>query len=333
MLGAQPSAGVFGLVLVGGVLWRWRAVRQAAPGTRGPLSWVPLTVRGPLSLAIGRRLPLGGGKVPKNVNIREMTLGGVRVFVYEPAGREPATGAIFWIHGGGFILGQADFDHDLCSWFADELGVVVVSVEYRLAPEHPFPAGLQDCYAALKGMYNAAAELSISPDRIVVAGGSAGGGLAASLTQLAVDRGEVPVAFQALLYPMLDDRTGAEPAAKRRTHLTWTTTSNRYAWSCYLSGPKDSSMKAYAVPGRREDLSGLPPAWIGVGDIDLFYNEDLDYSRRLQDSGVSTEFFSAHRMFHSAERICLDRSDVTREFRARLLAALRHAVWSAERQS
>ncbi|NND85707.1 MAG: alpha/beta hydrolase, partial [Acidimicrobiia bacterium] len=166
----------------------------------------------------------------------------------------------------------------------------LVSAGYRLSPEHPFPASLDDAHAAFHWMVGHADELGLDPSRVVIGGESAGGGLAASLVQRLIDEG-TPIAGQLLVYPMLDDRTAARPDIGRKDHLAWNNASNRYGWSSFLGGPVGSATTPeYAVPARRADLSGLPPAWIGVGDLDLFLDEDTTYADRLRGAGVEVEF-------------------------------------------
>ena len=193
---------------------------------------------------------------------------GQEAFLYEPIGRTHPTGALLWIHGGGMILGHPEGDHDLCSRIARDLGILVVSVRYRLAPEHPFPAGFDDCFAALRWLHDNATDLGVENSRIAVGGSSAGGGLAAAVAQKAHDEG-VPLRFQLLLYPMLDDRTVLLRDTEGRGRITWTPRSNAYAWTCYLGHPPGAvEPPPYAAPARREDLTGLAPAWIGVGNLD-----------------------------------------------------------------
>jgi acetyl esterase/lipase len=180
-----------------------------------------------------------------------------------------------------------------------ELGIVVVSVDYRLAPEQPFPTPLEDCYTALKWMHDQSAVVGIDPARIAVGGASAGGGLAACLSQLAVDRGEVSPVLQLLVYPMLDDRTVLRQEVPHRELLTWTPENNRYGWEAYLNQPAGlESAPAYAVAARRTDLKGLPPAWVGVGTLDLFYEEDKAYAERLIRDGVDCEWVEVPGAFH-----------------------------------
>jgi acetyl esterase/lipase len=293
--------GVLG-VAAAAVVRRHRTISAVAPDLRTPILWLPLFVDNPLVLAAGRRLfdrtsePVAGTAISQHE-----VLGGQDVFVYEPAGRQRPTGALLWIHGGGTILGRPETDHELCSRFARDLGVAVVSARYRLAPEHPFPAGLDDCYAALRWLHHEADALGVDRGRIAVGGASAGGGLAAVVVQRAHDHG-LPVRFQLLLYPMLDDRTALRRDHGGRGRIAWTPRSNRYAWTSYLGHePRADEPRRYAAAARRGDLAGLPPAWIGVGDLDLFYEEDLDYARRLRDAGVPVTLRLEPGMYHAAE--------------------------------
>jgi acetyl esterase/lipase len=255
---------------------------------------------------IGRNRPPADGELVDLGN-------GASVRVHRPLAA-PATDAgerrpgILYLHGGGLIIGSAVQGDPLCRRLADELGAVAVSVGYRLPPEHPYPAPLDDCYAALQWL---AAQPDVDPARIAVIGLSAGGGLAASLALLARDRGEVALAGQVLSYPMLDDRTDESAAAHPRMLRLWNGPSNRLGWGMYLgagkalaqgadpaAGPLDAATLEHAVPARRTDLSGLPPAWIGVGTLDLFHAEDIEYARRLTEAGVPTELHVIEGAYH-----------------------------------
>ena len=195
--------------------------------------------------------------------------------------------ALLWVHGGGYVLGTAAQDDSVCGHFAQSLGIVVAAVEYRLAPEHPFPVPLHDCYDALTWL---ARQPQVDPSRIAVGGASAGGGLAAALALLAHERGEVQLAFQLLAYPMLDDRTAARTDIAESNFRLWNNTSNRFGWQSYTGYPPGSvEVSGLAAPSRYDDLSGLPPAWIGVGTLDLFHDEDLAYESRLREAGVECE--------------------------------------------
>lgn len=214
--------------------------------------------------------------------------GGVSVHVYAPASpRERA--ALLWIHGGGMVIGAAAQDHAPCLEIARQLDLVVVSVAYRLAPEHPYPAPLDDCRAVWRWMVDHAAELGVDVGRIAIGGQSAGGGLAAGLVQRLHDEGGVEPAAQWLFCPMLDDRTASDRSLDAVRHLLWNNRSNRAGWGAYLGTPPGGpDAPAYAAPARRTDLSGLPPAWVGVGSIDLFHDEVRRYAASLTDAGVPT---------------------------------------------
>lgn len=246
------------------------------------------------------RLPRKAATV-SGVSVTEQTLGQARVRIYRPAGALSGAG-LLWIHGGGLIIGTAAMNDRECSTWARDLQLVVVSVEYRLAPRHPFPAAIDDCFAAWQWLQQAAPGLGVDPARIVVAGQSAGGGLAASLAQRVRDSGGVQPAAQALFCPMLDDRTAAQVELDTLKHRIWNNRNNRAGWSWYLGHPPgQAQLPPYAVPARRDDLAGLPPAWIAVGDIDLFYAEDRAYAERLQRAGVPCIFYPVPMAPHGFE--------------------------------
>ena len=224
--------------------------------------------------------------------------GEVAVFVFDPAPGTTHRPALLHIHGGGMVIGSAEKMPHGPSAMAAALGVPVVSVEYRLAPETPFPGPQEDCFAGLQWLADNAAALGVDPARIGVIGESAGGGLAAAVAQMARDRanesgGGPKLAAQILIYPMLDHRTGSEACLhNNRTtgEFVWTRASNRFGWGA-LQGeyqPTDHR-KGWFSPALAEDLSGLPPTWIGTGALDLFFDEDLDYAKRLVDAGVPLE--------------------------------------------
>jgi acetyl esterase/lipase len=196
----------------------------------------------------------------------------------------------------------------------------VVSVAYRLAPEHPFPAALDDAHAAWQWLQGAAASLGVDPARVAVGGASAGGGLAACLAQRLRDEGRVQPAAQLLVYPMLDDRTAARRELDGAGHLVWHNRSNRAGWSAYLGGAPE--VPAYAVAARHGDLHGLPPAWIGVGDLDLFWSEDRAYAERLEAAGVAVEFLEIAGAPHGFDMMAPD-VPLARAFAASQVAFLR----------
>lgn len=221
----------------------------------------------------------------------------VRLLIYTPPGTATAPRpAILDIHGGGYIMGSADMGDPSNRTLVCDLGCVIVSVDYRLAPETRWPGALEDCYAALAFMHREADTLGIDRSRIALSGGSAGGGHAAALALLARDRGEYAICFQMLHAPMLDDRTAAHPHAGE---FIWTAASNRYGWTALLGveagGP---DVPENAVPARATSLEGLPPAVIVVGALDLFVEEDMDYTRRLIRAGVPTELHVIPGAYH-----------------------------------
>jgi acetyl esterase/lipase len=237
------------------------------------------------------------------VTKRHVGGGAIRVLVTTPIeGRRPRPG-VLWIHGGGYILGSPQMEAFGTGRLARDLGVVTVSPDYRLAPEHPFPAALDDCMTTLEWMRAHAEELGIDPDRIAVVGASAGGGLAAAVAQRSHDEG-IPLRAQVLVYPMIDDRAVLRDDHAGRGRFLWTPANNRFGWTSYLGRePRMSDAPEYASPARRTDLTGLPPAWVGVGELDLFYDEDVDYAEKLRASGVPCELVTVPGMYHGADGI------------------------------
>jgi acetyl esterase/lipase len=215
-------------------------------------------------------------------------------------GRRPRP-AVLWMHGGGYVIGSPEVEAMGSSRLARDLGVVVVSPDYRLAPEHPFPAALDDCMTTLVWMRANAEELGIDPDRIAVVGASAGGGLAAAVAQRGHDEG-IALRAQVLVYPMLDDRAALRDDYAGRGRFLWTPANNRFGWTSYLGRePRMSDAPEYAAPARRTNLTGLPPAWVGVGDLDLFYDENVDYAEKLRANGVPCELVTVPGMYHGAD--------------------------------
>ncbi|ORV13437.1 alpha/beta hydrolase [Mycobacterium celatum] len=276
----------------------------------------PRTLVSPRTLRLMRAATrLQGLRSPGDVEVLTLDSGaGIRLF--RPTGTTESTAALLWMHGGGYVLGRASQDDTLCRRFSRELGATVASVDYRLAPEHPYPAPLEDCYSALTWL---ARQPAVDPSRIAIGGASAGGGLAAALALLARDRGEVTPALQLLAYPMLDDRSANNP--KHPSYRLWSPSSNRFGWAAYL-GDADPQV---AVPARRDDLSGLPPAWIGVGTHDLFHDEDLAYAERLTRAGVACHVEVVPGAFHGFD-LLVPKAKVSQAFFASQCASLRTAL-------
>jgi acetyl esterase/lipase len=249
----------------------------------------------------------------------------VRLWVVDPAPAEKSKPVLLHMHGGGFMMPDPWLLPRL-QGIATDCHCVVVSVDYRLAPETRYPGSLEDNYAALKWVHAYAAELGIDRSRIAVGGESAGGGHAASLAIHARDRNEVPIVFQLLIYPGLDDRTGStRPAPPAVGHFMWNASANRLAWSSLLGVPAGSSrVPAAAVPARVATVAGLPPAWIGVGALDLFVEEDMEYARRLVHAGVATQLLVVPGAFHGFDLVAPDAA-ASRQFSASWKTALRKA--------
>lgn len=238
----------------------------------------------------------------EGVKIENRTIDeGVIVRLYTPNSNRTGA-ALLWIHGGGMVIGDAIMDDLLCSTTARELGIVIVSVNYRLAPEFPFPASLNDCFAAWNWLLKSVHDLHIDATKVAVGGQSAGGGIAASLVQRIHDAGGIQPIAQWLFCPMLDDRTAARRELDAVQHKVWNNSLNRTGWHSLLgTEPGAINVPDYAVPARRQDLSGLPPAWIGIGDIDLFFDENKAYADKLKSANVDCTLDIVPGAFHGFE--------------------------------
>ncbi|MDT5250784.1 MAG: hypothetical protein QOJ28_3418 [Mycobacterium sp.] len=284
--------------------------------------FAPRTLITPYSLSLVRAgARLMDRRAPSDVELLTLP-SGVGVHLHRPPGGSGPGPGLVWIHGGGYVIGNAAQDDVLCRRFARELGVTVANVDYRLAPEHPYPAPLEDCYSVLTWLAGLPA---VDPARVAIGGASAGGGLAAALALMARDRAEVAVAAQLLVYPMLDDRSGTTPGLHNPNHRLWTQKSNRYGWSCYL-GDADANV---AVPARHDDLSGLPPAWLGVGTLDLFHTEDMAYAQRLNAAGVPCDVVEVPGAFHGFDGV-VAKAEVSRSFIDSQVAFLRRELTPRE---
>jgi acetyl esterase/lipase len=246
----------------------------------------------------------------------------VPVRIYRPAGTGERAGVLH-LHGGAFTFGSIEMEHATSVRIASEVGAVVVSVDYRLAPEHPFPAGLEDCYTALGWMHDNAQRLGVDRDRIAVFGMSAGGGLAAGVALLARDRGGPSLCFQYLGIPELDDRL--ETASMRRFTDTpvWYRDAAVLSWSRYLRGCEEP-VSPYAAPARATDLSRLPKAFISTMEFDPLRDEGILYGLRLLEAGVSVELHQYPGTFHGSSLVA--DADVTRRQAAEQTAVLRRAL-------
>lgn len=224
----------------------------------------------------------------------EHTVAGARVRTYAPDGSTEPLPGILYLHGGGFVAFSIDAFDSECERLALEAGALVAAVEYRLAPEHPFPAAIDDCYAALEW-------LAARVDRFAVVGESAGGGLAAGLALLTRDRGGPQPALQMLLCPCLDDRLETPSSHAVTDPRTWCRVAAEGSWAAYLGGAEPTS--PYAAAARAEDLAGLPPAYVGIGECDLMHDEAVAYAERLAAAGVPTELHVYPGAFHRFEAV------------------------------
>jgi len=273
------------------------------------------------------------GAVPLEVEVYEAkirTRAGheIAIVIHVPREAAAARPALLHIHGGGYVVGTARMSTPANQALALQANCVVVSVDYRLAPETPHPGPIEDCYAALTWLHDNATALNVDATRIAVAGESAGGGLAAALALLARDRGEVKLIHQHLTYPMLDDRTCIASTSPYVGEFVWMPASNRFGWSSLLGcEPGGEDVSPYAAAARAEDLSGLPSTFISVGALDLFSEENLDYARRLIRAGVPTELHVYPGAFHAFD-LALE-AQVTKKALENSLSALRRALHPA----
>ena len=250
----------------------------------------------------------------------------VSLRLYRPEGLKPNAPVIFHIHGGGYMFGSAASSDPRHRQWAKTLNCAVASVDYRLAPETPFPGAIADCYAALLWLHTEAPKLGLDRTKIALAGESAGGGLAAALALTIRDRGGPKPCFQLLIYPMIDDHTGtADKANAYAGEFVWDRAGNREAWRAYLgTEPGVGEISSHAAAARATDLAGLPPAFIGTGALDLFIDENLDYARRLSRAGVPVELYCAPGAFHGFDALA-PAAKVAQRFNDIALNALRRA--------
>ncbi|MEZ5342659.1 MAG: alpha/beta hydrolase [Acidimicrobiales bacterium] len=267
--------------------------------------------------------------MPDDVTISEETAPGVRgapavrVKVYRRNGVTNDVPGLYWIHGGGMVLGSADRDDPRCAWLASKLGIVVASVDYRLAPEHPYPAPMDDCYSGLSWFASNASALGVDSARLAIGGASAGAGLAAGLALLARDLKAPAICFQLLIYPMIDDTNTTPSSYDIIDDRVWNRAANIVGWESYVGGLDD--IPIYAAPARADDLSGLPPAYVSVGTLDMFLDEDISYARKLLASGVPTELHVYPGAFHGSNGL-VPKAALTRRWIADEHAALVRAL-------
>ena len=234
---------------------------------------------------------------------------GVRVRVYRPVDHAPPTAGLVWIHGGGMCFGSVEGDDYMCRTWTRQLGCVIASVDYRLAPEHPYPAHVDDATAALRWFASRTDELGVDPARIAVGGASAGGGIAAGTVLRNRDEGGPPLCFQLLIFPMVDDRAVTVSNNEMTEPRAWNRESNRHGWDAYLAGRAGADdVPIYAAPARAtvDQLRGLPPAYLDVGELDPFRDEDIEYAQKLLQAGVPCELHVTPGAYHASESTVMD---------------------------
>lgn len=293
------------------------------PDLKGIARILPRRV-GPRMVSLARRIDRLQQRPRPPADIEVVRIGPISARLHRPAiGIDGPRPALLWIHGGGYVLGSAAQDDALCRHLVEQLDVVVAAVDYRLAPDHPFPTPLHDCHDALVWL---AGRGDVDADRVAIGGASAGGGLAAGLALLARDRGEVVPVLQLLSYPMLDDRTVLRADVDESRFRLWDNRSNRMGWEAYLRHPAGKpEVDGLAVPARHVDLAGVAPAWIGVGTLDLFHDEDLDYANRLREVGVPCAVHVVDGAFHGFDSL-RPKAEIARRFRAAQVGALAEAL-------
>lgn len=248
------------------------------------------------------------------------------IAIMRPSAGEGPWPGIYHTHSGGMVMGDRRTGLAEIAEWVERLGVVAVSVEYRLAPEHPYPAPVDDCYAGLTWTAAHAAELGIDPERLIVAGASAGGGLAAALALMARDRGGPPISHQILMCAMLDDRGITASSHELDGEGVWDAPTNLFAWTALLGDARGGpGVSPYAAPARAEDLTGLPPAFVDVGSVETFRDEDIDYAARLSAAGVSVELHVWPGGFHCFDMAAPDTA-LGRAAREARLSYLRRAL-------
>jgi len=246
----------------------------------------------------------------------------IKLHLYRPNDASNDGPALVWFHGGGYILGSSEDTQALL--IADACGCTVISVDYRIAPEHPFPAGTNDGYDALQWVYENTQDLAIDAKRIAIGGASAGAGMAAGVALMNRDKDQLPLIFQFLLYPMIDNLHNTD-SGKIENHPIWCRESSLNAWEMYLDGTPGEKASPYAAAYRANDLSDLPKTYIAVGTQDLFRDEDISFAQRLMAADVPTKLEVFPGVFHGAEAYFRD-AKISKEMTTCYYKALRNGL-------
>lgn len=279
-----------------------------------------------MSLLAGAPAEVPAGVVVEDHHVPATDGHELMIRVYRPLAPRASSPCLYWMHGGGLVLGNVAMDDARCIEIVEQLNIVVASVEYRLAPAFPYPVPLDDCYAGLEWLFNSAGTLGLAADRIAIGGGSAGGGLAAGLALLARDRGQLHPCFQLLRYPMIDDRNSTDSSHAVTDMRVWNRSANLVGWGAYLGDAAGSAdVSQYAAAARATDLSGLPPAIVTVGELDMFLDEDIEYARRLLGAGVSTELHVYGKCVHGSDAL-VPHAEASQRWKRDELEALNRAL-------
>ena len=289
---------------------------------RIPWQIKPLFFLSRLMYDLGARTPLDEG-----VKVEKINHDGIELSIFTSKNNPPKC-AVLWCFGGGHWAGKPEHLNQIASKAVRELDAMVVVPKYRLAPKHPFPADLNDCYKGWQWLVENAGHKCIALDKLAVAGHSAGGGLAASLAQRILDEGGTQPQAQCLFYPMIDDRTATDRSLDNLNHFIWNNQVNQVCWNAYLSPNKAGAktLPKYAAAARRENLEELPPAWIGQCELDLFYEEYKDYAQRLQQAGVECEIYLQKGVPHAFE-VMVAEAEISKQFEAAAIKFLHRKLF------
>lgn len=301
-------------------------VNEVRPRSMGPLSAENIIEARRLSNEARAALPDPAPEIESVKHVVETEDGGTDVYVYQSEGPHKNR-ALLWFHGGGYVMGFGD--DALGKLLAADVGCTVVSVDYRLAPEHPYPAGADDGFAAFKWLRDNAASLGIDENSIAIGGASAGGGLAAGVTLMIRDASEPLPIFQLLMYPMLDNLHDTE-SGRIADYPIWSRKTSLNAWEMYLDGRPGTDASQYACPSRASELSGLPPTYLCVGDVDLFRDENITFMQKLIADGSPGEFEVYPGVYHAAEFQYPDAA-ISRRLYSDLLEKLRRGLGISRR--
>jgi acetyl esterase/lipase len=248
----------------------------------------------------------------------------IRVRIYKSLNSKENSTGVLWLHGGGYSLGVPELNDKMYKKLIDETNCIIIAPDYRLSIDAPYPAALEDCYETLLWMKNNAKELGIRENQIMVGGESAGGGLTAALTLYARDRGEVNIAFQMPLYPMIDDQMSTESAMENNAPV-WDSDQNRWAWKLYLGELFEKDVPEYAAALRAKNYKQLPPTVTFVGELEPFRDETIQYVNNLRNAGVPVDFKLFKGCYHAFDMMC-SKAEVSKQATSFLITSFKYAI-------